>query len=77
VIKYKNTDLDKLQILKENKGKSGIYRWTNLVNDKSCIGSSANLGRRLRNYFTISYLEYNIKKTRSSIYNALAEVWLF
>lgn len=23
---YKNTDLDKLQILKENKGKSGIYR---------------------------------------------------
>ena len=26
VIKYKNTDLDKLQILKENKGKSGIYR---------------------------------------------------
>ena len=70
-IKYKNADLDKLQILKENKGKSGVYRWTNLVNGKSYIGSSANLERRLRNYYTISYLEFNTKKTRSNIYNAL------
>ena len=70
-ITYKNADLDKLQILKENKGKSGVYRWTNLVNGKSYIGSSANLERRLRNYYTISYLESNIKKTRSNIYSAL------
>ena len=26
IIKYANADLDKLQVLKENKGKCGVYR---------------------------------------------------
>lgn len=29
---YSNADTDKLRIIKENKNKSGIYCWTNLVN---------------------------------------------
>ena len=52
---YKNAD--KRRIISENKGKSGIYRWTNLTNGKSYIGSSTNLQKRLRDSFSIKYLE--------------------
>ena len=34
-------------IIQDNKNKSGIYRWTNLVNNKTYIGSSINLTRRI------------------------------
>lgn len=44
---YKNADHDKLQILKENQGKAGVYRLTNLINGKSYVGSSTNLAQRL------------------------------
>ena len=40
---YGNQDTQKLQIIKENKGKSGVYRWVNLRDGKSYIGSSTNL----------------------------------
>ena len=32
---YSNADVLKKTILTENKDKSGIYRWTNLINNKS------------------------------------------
>jgi group I intron endonuclease len=64
---YKNADLDKPLVIKENKGKSGIYRWTNLVNGKSYIGSSVNLGLRFTNYYTYSFLS----GTDMVIYKAL------
>lgn len=41
---------------KENKGKSGIYRWTNKINGKTYIGSAKDLSIRLRKYFSISHL---------------------
>jgi group I intron endonuclease len=68
---YSNADLYKSQILKENKGKSGVYRWVNLANGKSYIGSSVDLAKRLRNYFNISYLEREIKMSSSVINRAL------
>jgi len=43
---YSNVDHSKLDILKDNKGKSGIYMWTHLMNNKSYIGSSVDLNRR-------------------------------
>lgn len=43
---YSNVDLQKKNILKENKGKSGIYRWVNNVNGNSYIGSAINLNVR-------------------------------
>ena len=52
----------KKTIIKENKGKSGIYRWTNLLSVKSYIGSSINLGRRLRLYYNFSHLNGKNKK---------------
>lgn len=57
---YDNADTDKIDILKDNKGKSGIYRLTNKNNGKSYIGSSVNLNKRLREYFNIKYLELNL-----------------
>lgn len=54
---YGNADTDKLQILTENKGKAGVYRWTNLNNEKTYIGSSIDLGERLQGYFKPGWLK--------------------
>ena len=69
IVTYLNPDTLKLQIIKENRKKSGIYRWTNLINGKSYIGSSSNLGERFYRYYSIEYLIAVL--TRSSIYSSL------
>jgi len=53
---YSNSDTCKVQILDENKNKSGIYMWTNNINNKRYIGSSKNLRKRFLQYFNINYL---------------------
>ncbi len=50
VVYYFNIDVNK-NIIKENKGKSGIYRWNNLVTGKSYVGSSVNLVGILSIYY--------------------------
>ena len=35
VVVYSNPDEDKERIIKENKGKSGVYCWTNLISGKN------------------------------------------
>jgi hypothetical protein len=40
IIFYSNGDTHKLQILTDNKGKSGIYLWTHLESDKNYVGSA-------------------------------------
>lgn len=59
LIVYNNTDLEKLQIITENKGKSGIYCWINNINGNKYVGSSTNLKRRLQQYFNVVYLGKN------------------
>ena len=68
---YKNADLDKLLIIRENKGKCGVYRWKNLINGKSYIGSSVKLDYRFRSYFSFKWLENTIKRSKSRIYFSL------
>lgn len=68
---YKNADLDKLRIVSENKGKAGVYRWTNLIDGKSYVGSSKNLGVRLRSYLSFTYLTSSLKKANSIIIRSL------
>lgn len=46
-------------ILKENKGKSGIYMWTNKITGDIYIGQSIDLANRLKRYFNANYLEKN------------------
>lgn len=46
LIVYKYITNDKKLILIENKGKTGIYRGTNLINSKTYIGSANDLRTR-------------------------------
>lgn len=54
---YSNVDLNKKEIVEENKKKSGVYKWTNLKTGSSYVGSSVDLSKRFRNYFNYSFLE--------------------
>jgi group I intron endonuclease len=54
---YENSyDLRK-DILKENKGKSGIYMLTNKLTNDIYIGQSADISKRFKNYFNLSYIK--------------------
>lgn len=57
ILVYDNDDLvlpKILQAVSENRGKSGVYRWTNKVNGKTYIGSS--VGKRLVSYYNLNIL---------------------
>lgn len=69
ILTYDKPENQIKEIVKNNKKKSGVYRWTNLTNGKSYIGSSVDLGYRLKQYFSVSYLTR--KKSVSSISSAL------
>jgi len=56
VVTYSNSDDQKALILKVNSGKSGIYRWKNLINGLTYIGSGTDLSRRLNLYYNLKYL---------------------
>lgn len=70
VITYTNADTLKELIIKENKDKSGVYRWRHLLTGKSYIGSSINLGRRFRDYYNYSFITHENNKSMV-IYKAL------
>ena len=71
LITYADALSERKVILNNNNNKSGVYRWINLVNGKSYVGSSANLGYRLKQYYSVSYL--NRKKSASSISRAFVK----
>lgn len=54
---YLNADTDKVTILSDNKGKSGVYRWKNTINGKSYIGSAIDLRKRFYQYYNVKFLE--------------------
>jgi hypothetical protein len=51
---FSDADKDKRDILKYIKGKSGIYMWTNKLNNKKYVGSSIDLKRRLLEYYNVN-----------------------
>lgn len=71
IITYLNVDINKLTIYKDNYKKSGIYRWTNLINNKSYIGSAYKLNRRLSDYYSIDQYKRIRIKGRSMINDAI------
>jgi GIY-YIG catalytic domain/NUMOD1 domain len=70
-IAYSNALLSRPNALKDNRGKSGIYRWTNLITDESYVGSSKDLTERFRNYYNKKDLNRRLLKGNSRIYTAL------
>jgi excinuclease UvrABC nuclease subunit len=70
-IVYINSMLNKSNILKENKDKSGIYKWTFSIDNKSYIGSSTNITNRIRKYYCLNHITSKIIKSNSRIYRAL------
>ena len=62
IISYINADTQKVKALKENKKKTGIYRWINIESDKSYVGYSRDLPQRLKNYYNLSFLKLETKK---------------
>lgn len=56
VITYLDVISDRDKILNENRGKWGIYGWTNVHNKKSYVGSSTNLTRRFLYYLNTNYM---------------------
>ena len=54
---YEDAYLMKKYILKENKGKSGIYMLTNKLTNDIYIGQSIDISKRFRNYFNPSYIK--------------------
>ena len=71
LITYVNSLSERKDIIKNNKKKSGVYRWINQVNGKSYVGSSVDLSYRLKQYYSVTYL--NRKKSVSSINRALVK----
>ena len=66
-VTYPDAEASKSKILKDNKGKAGVYCWTNKVNGKSYIGSSCDLGRRFSQY----YSKGTLQRFNMLIYKAL------
>jgi group I intron endonuclease len=71
IVTYADITEQMQSIILENKGKSGVYLFTNKVNGKRYVGSSENLGRRLSTYFSINYLQTVSEKGGSIIHKAL------
>lgn len=57
LIAYDNFKEDRVNILKEQKDKSGIYCLINKNNGHSYVGSSINLASRMRNYLNTAFLK--------------------
>jgi hypothetical protein len=70
---YKNTLLHKDNVLKDTKNKIGVYRWINRITNDIYVGSSKNIGERLKNYYSVSYLKNKLLLYNSRIYKALLE----
>jgi len=71
MVTYNNINVNKFSIISNNKGKSGIYRWNNLITGKSYVGSSVSLSHRFTKYYSLNYLKSSTNNGSSIIYNAL------
>ena len=71
IISYSNVERDKQLIYKDNKNKSGIYRWNNLITGKSYVGSAISLTGRFSIYYSLNSLKRKLSKGSSAIYSAI------
>jgi GIY-YIG catalytic domain/NUMOD1 domain len=73
LIIYNDSLLDKFKALDDNIGKSVVYRWVH-KNNKSYVGSSKDLYRRLKDcYYNTDFLNKKKITSDSRIYKALLD----
>jgi group I intron endonuclease len=53
---YFNANTAKLEILKDNRKKAGIYLWTHKESGNKYVGSAFDLSKRLKDYYSSLYL---------------------
>lgn len=63
---YNNAEASKEEVLKNNRGKSGIYRWVNNLNGKTYVGSALDLAKRLVSYYNIKELNRNSRPIKDA-----------
>ena len=68
---YNNADTMKLYILKDNKGKAGIYPWIHVDSGKSYVASPIDLKERIAKYFSVNFMLKELEDSESLIYRAL------
>lgn len=68
---YTDAELQKKQILLDNKGKAGIYRWINKETGKSYVGSAGNLSKRFGNYYSQYLIKEILGRSKSYILSAI------
>ena len=59
VMIYINAETDKLKILSDNKGRTGIYQWQHVESGNIYVGSGMDLSARIKSYFSESSLNRN------------------
>jgi hypothetical protein len=67
------SEKDKDLVIKENKDKSGVYRWVNTINGNSYVGSAVNLSKRFSTYYSQKSLKERLSRSNSHILNAIAK----
>jgi group I intron endonuclease len=67
---YANSDLNKKEIIQDNKNKAGIYQFINLLTKECYIGSSTNLSKRLGQYYNYSFIS-SPARGKSVIYSSI------
>lgn len=67
VKRYLDTELNKANVLAENRNKSGIYRWINNENGNTYVGSAVNLSKRINSYFQEGELNRNPRPIKNAL----------
>jgi hypothetical protein len=60
--RYKFSLKKKIDILNENKNKTGIYMLYNIITNQCYVGRSISLAKRFSNYYNGNYLNNNINR---------------
>ena len=62
---------DKELAIKENRGKSGVYRWVNTLTGDTYVGSAVSLSKRFSVYYSTKSVKEVLSRSRSKILSAL------
>ena len=68
---YSNAKRDKFILYKDNNKKSGIYRWNNLITNKSYVGSAKWIRGRFSLYYSTNSIKRKLAEGSSAILSAI------